>query len=267
MKMRDTIAAVCATPPVRGLVVWFGRTGWGRRLLTMLAPYRGVYSSLEEAWRAAGKNRHPGHEHPDAVHRHLPLAQSLRPSDYAVLYWLRRLSGNVRLFDYGGNMGNVFYSCIGYLEPLGVTWTVYDLPLVIEIARQMASQRAGPLPHFTTSITDAAGANVLLVSGSFHFWEKSTVEFLDQFPQLPEHVFVNRSPFYERDRQSVVSMQSTYDFAFPIVVRSVSELIGGFTSRGYKLIDRWAAPEYSHVTPFFPEDSVHSYSGFYFRRT
>ena len=265
MGMKEITTAISATQPVRALVVALGRTRLGRCLLTGLSPRRGVYPTLEAAWRAAGKGRHPGHEHPEAVDRHVVLANSLLPSDYAVLYWLRRLTGDARVFDFGGNMGNVFYTCIRYLEPSRVSWTVYDLPRVIEAARKLSDEQSGPKPRFATSLDDAADANVLLVSGAYHYWEKRTIEFLDQFPRLPEHVFINRSPFYENDREPVIAMQSTLNFAFPIVIRPVRELLASFSSRGYTLVDRWTVAEYGHVMPFFPDQSVSKYSGFYFR--
>ena len=267
MGMREIITAVCSSPPCKGLVGALARSSGGRRFLTRLSPRRGIYESFEAAWAAAGKGRHPGHEHPEAVERHVPLATSLMPSDYAVLYWLNRLSGDIRLLDYGGNMGNVYFSCAPYLEAAGrsVQWTVYDFPLVIEMAAKLAANQKGPVPRFTASLEDSTGANVLLVSGTYHYWEKDTASFLEQFPKLPEHVFINRSPFYGDGRKAIVSMQATMNFAFPITVRPESELLAGFAGKGYELVDRWVAAEYGHSMPFFPAMSVKAYSGFYFR--
>jgi putative methyltransferase (TIGR04325 family) len=265
MGMKEIMTEISATPPIRGLVVAAGRTSLGRKALTKLAPYRAVYPSLEEAWRAAGKRRHAGHEHPQAVDRHVELSTKLLPSDYAVLYWLNRIPGILRVFDFGGNMGNVFYTSEPYFDGARVSWTVYDLPAVIETARKLADGRTGPKPKFATTVEEAKDSNLLLVSGAYHYWEKSTVEFIDHFPRRFEHVIINRSPFYEKDREPVVAMQSTTKFAFPIVIRSEREFLDGFSKRGYKLVDRWTAAEYGHVMPFFPEQSVSRYSGFYFR--
>lgn len=265
MGMKEIMQEVSATPPIRGLVVAAGRTRLGRTLFTKIAPYRAIYPTVEDAWRAAGKRRHAGHEHPDAVDRHVELSANLLPSDYAVLYWMNRIPGSLRVFDFGGNMGNVFYTSINYLDPARVSWTVYDLPAVIEKARRLAEQRTGPKPQFSTAVAEAKDHNLLLVSGSYHYWEKSTVEFIDQFATRPEHVIINRSPFYESQTEPVVAMQSTMSFAFPIIIRPVQELIKGFADRGYKLVDRWTAAEYGHVMPFFPDQSIRRYSGLYFR--
>ena len=267
MGMREIVSAMCATEPFRSVVVTLARSLTGRRLLTSLSPRRGLYESFEDAWKAAGRRRHPGHEHPEAVDRHVVLADALMPSDYAVLYWVEQIAGDIRLFDFGGNMGNVYYSCSRYIDTAQrrLEWIVYDLPKVIERAKERAARSGSAVPRFTTSIADAESANVLLVSGTYHYWEKSTESFLEQFPKLPEHVFVNRSPFYDQGKEPVISMQSTMNFAFPIMVRNVQELLDGFASKGYELVDRWVAAEYGHEMPFFPAHSVRRYSGFYFR--
>jgi putative methyltransferase (TIGR04325 family) len=216
---------------------------------------------------AAKLRHHVGHEHPEAVERHAALADALMPSDYAILYWLNRIPNDIKLFDYGGNMGNVYYSCCRYIDVSrrSLQWTVYDLPQVIEMAKRKSVERDVQAPHFTDSILDAVSANVLLVSSAFHYWERSTESFLEQFSTLPEHVFVNRSPFYNDDRNPVVSVQAGLNFAFPIIIRNAQEVLDGFAAKGYKVMDRWTAAEYDHTMPFFPDKSVAAYSGFYFR--
>jgi putative methyltransferase (TIGR04325 family) len=268
MGMREIVTAVCSTVPFRSLAGALSRRTGGRRFLTRLSPRRGIYGSFDEAWTVARNGRHPGHEHPEAVERHVVLAAKPMPSDYAVLYWLNRIRGDIRLFDFGGNMGNVYYSCARYIDTAdrSLQWTVYDFPFIIDMARKIAASQAEPIPHFTTALQDSSDANVLLISGTYHYWEKDTAAFLDQFPRLPEHVLINRSPFYDDNRAAIVSMQATLNFAFPIIVRNVSEVVAGFVEKGYELVDRWTAAEYSHSMPFFPDLSVPSYSGFYFRR-
>ena len=263
---KELITALFKNQPFRGVVSKLARSRAGRSFLTRIHPHHGVYDSLEQAWKQASLHRHAGHDHQQALDRHAEMGVELRSSDYAVLYWLDRIAGDVRLFDYGGNMGNVYYSYLSYIDTSTrkLQWTVYDLPGVIDLAKKMQPQPGMVPPRFTSSVSDAADSNVLLVCGAYHFWEKSTSAFLDQFSKLPEHVFVNRAPFYNDDKR-VIAMQSTTKFAFPIVIRGTSELIEGFKSKGYELVDRWTAPEYDHVMPFFPDLSVRSYFGFYFR--
>ena len=266
MGMKEIVTALCATPPLRKVVVSLAKSPGGRRFLTSLSPRRGVYESFQDAWSAAKNDRHAGHGHPEAIERHVWLATAPMPSDYPMLYWLGRIPGDIRLFDYGGNMGNVYYSCAKYIDVTArrLEWTVYDLPDVISLAKECLPVANIEKPHFTASLQDAASANVLLVSGMYHYWEKDTLSFIEQFPTPPEHVFINRTPYY-KNRPAVVAIQSTMKFAFPIIIRNVNELIDGFATKGYEIVDQWTAPEYGHVMPFFPEHSMHAYSGFYFR--
>lgn len=268
MGMREIVTAFCETQPLRWFVTSLSKTKTGRRLLTELSLRRGRFESFEDAWKAAHRGRHPGHEHPEAVETHHQLASVVMPSDYAVLYWLQRISGDIRLFDYAGNIGNVFYSCSRYIDTKtrSLEWTVYDLPFVIEKAREIAAAHKSAVPKLTTSLADGATANVLLVSGALHYWEKSLSEFIEQFPHLPEHVIINRSPFYRDQRGPIFSIQASLNFAFPIVIRNEQELIDAFTAKGYEQIDRWRAAEYGHTMPFFPNEAIESYTGFYFQR-
>lgn len=266
MGMKDIVTALFSTPPVRTLASSLSRRPAGRRLLNRLSPQHGVYESFQDSWNAAAKIRNGAHEHPEAVERHVKMSKEPLPSDYAVLFWLNRIRGDLHVFDYGGNMGNVFYSCERYIDRTGrrLEWTVYDLPKVIEMGRELAARRQGEVPNLTTSLDDARRANVILVSGTYHYWEKDTAAFIAQFPHRPEHIIINRSPFYKKGAP-VISMQSTLNFAFPIIVRDVNEVIDSFAAAGYELVDRWTAAEYGHVMPFYPEQSVKRYSGLYFR--
>ncbi len=264
--MREIVGAVCATQPIRGLLATIGRVPAGRRFLTNLNPRGGVYDTLEGAWKAAKQLRLHGHEHPETVQRNAANASTVLPSDYALLYWLNQIPGDIRLFDYGGSMGNVFYSCARYVDTKNrsLQWTVYDLPAIIEMGRDFVARRTGPTPRFTTSLRDAADANVLLVCGTIHYWEGNTENFLEQFPKFPAHIFINRSPFYD-DKEAIISLQASMNFAFPVIIKSSQELIQALESKGYELVDRWKAAEYGHDMPFFPNQTVRSYSGFYFR--
>jgi putative methyltransferase (TIGR04325 family) len=191
----------------------------------------------------------------------------LYPSDYPVLYWLLRLgSPRLRLFDFGGNIGNIYYSYSPLLKPPveQIEWTVYDFPATLEQGRKIASARRERELQFTDSVQEASLSDLLLVSGALHYWEKSIAEFVDQFPQPPLHVLINRTPTHDT-KHTYITVQHTDSFAFPCLVRNLDEIISGFTAKGYALIDRWPNLELSWRKPLFPDYAVHHYSGFYFR--
>jgi putative methyltransferase (TIGR04325 family) len=266
-RMRAIAESILGSAPSRAVFSRVERLPVGRRVLNSVSGQRGVFGSFDEACVAARRTGLAGHEDPSLVALHLELARSLRPSDYAALFWIMAIGGGqFRLFDFGGNAGNLFYSYSPYLEQLGtVQWTVYDLPAVVEQGRRIAEERKAGRLRFTTSLSDFSGDQVLLVSGAFHYWERTVSEFVEQFPAHPEHVIINRTPVHKTSR-TFVTVQRTPKCAVPCVVRNDTELTSGFESAGYGLIDRWDALELQLKPPLFPDRWVPHYSGFYFRR-
>src|SRR5260370_8448915 len=102
----------------------------GRKILNRLSSSSGVFATFDDGWRAARQASGAAHEHPSIADLHIDLSKSLRPSDYAVLYWLlRSTSKEVNIFDFGGNVGNLYYSYQPYLRQLpALHWTVFHSP-------------------------------------------------------------------------------------------------------------------------------------------
>jgi putative methyltransferase (TIGR04325 family) len=267
MSAAEIARTILASEPCRTVLARMEASASGRKLLNSLSNGGGVFSTFEEGWSAARKIMAAGHEHPSEIRVHLELSRDLRASDYAVLYWLSRMdSRDLRIFDFGGNVGNLFYSYSPYLrDSFNIYWTVFDLPSIIEEGKRIAAERNALGLGFTNSVTDVSETHLLLVSGTFHYWESSIEAFLQHLGKLPEHVIVNRSPILER-QSSFITVQRTRFCAFPCIVRNARETVSAFAAMGYTLVDRWPALELSLRLPLFPTRSVPHYSGFYFRR-
>jgi len=245
-----------------------GKWPLGRALLNQISHPRGVYADFCDAWAAAGRRRYAGHDHSDSVKTHLALAGRLRSSDYAALYWMSQLEQpQVRIFDFGGNIGNLFYSYLPYLSRrfTRISWTVMDLPLICLEGRRTARERNAANLAFTESAEDAVGCDVLLVSGSFHYWERPIREFLAQFQWAAPGIVVNRTPT-QNEGPSFVTVQSAGAYAVPCIVRNETEMATEFARCGYRLADQWKAAELALRLPLFPSKTVPMYSGFYFVR-
>lgn len=267
MGVKEIAVSIVESEPCRAILTALGESRTGRRLLNRLSAPFGVYDTFDEGWLAARRAKPTGHEHPDDVKIHLALSKSLRPSDYAVLYWLSRLAAEeLSVFDFGGNVGNLYYSYLPYLRYRSQTieWTVFDLAPIIEEGRILSAQREAPELKFTSSPRDAPEKSIVLVSGAFHYWEKSIPEFLEQFTKPPTHIILNRSPVHEKYR-SFVTVQRTESYAVPCIVRNAQAMIQDFAAAGYTMVDRWSALELRLRLPLFPDRSVQRYSGFYFR--
>jgi putative methyltransferase (TIGR04325 family) len=267
LSSKDLIIDVLSSYPLLELFRALDRIPRGRNILNACSFSRGVYDTIDQAWEVANKKSRAGHNHSDAVTLHLELAKNLRSSDYAVLYWLGRLATTrLKLFDFGGNAGNLYYSYSHYLrfQYQQIEWTVFDLPEVIERGRKIAAERNAGELRFTDFVQEGSLCDVILVSGAFHYWEKRVEDFIDQFTPLPRNIILNRTPAHET-KPSYLTVQHTGSYAVPCVVRSADEIISGFAAKGYVLADRWQALELALRLPVFPDYSVHHYSGFYFR--
>lgn len=267
LTLQKTIVEALASEPCYTFLAGIAAIPAGKRVLNAISRPYGVYATFAAGWVAARKSNLVGHEDPAEVEVHLRHAESLRPSDYAALYWISNIhTRNPKLFDFGGNVGNLYYSYSPRLRGLGSTdWTVFDIPSVVENGRTIAAERKADALRFVDSVKAFETEQILLVSGAFHYWEKSVSAFLQQFRNSPQHIIINRSPVHET-QPSFISVQRTPSCAFPCKVWNASELVSSFAASGYKLIDRWRALELSLKLPLFPNLTVPYYSGFYFSR-
>jgi len=264
--MKEILRAILQSPPTSNLLSFVGRTQTGKDILSRVRrPPWGVFDNFSEGWKAARKTGLPAHEDPNEVTLHLELSKVLRVSDYSVLYWLLRLSEDrLKIFDFGGNVGNLAYSYSEYLRDVReLEWTVFDLPSVMEEGRRLARERQADYLLFAKSPADYQAEQILLVSGAFHYWEGTIEAFLRQFGEKPRHILLNRSPVHET-KPSFISVQGTRTCAFPCIVRNAKEMIGDFAAEGYELADRWQSPELAFRLMLFPAYAIPFYSGFYF---
>jgi putative methyltransferase (TIGR04325 family) len=250
------------------------RVGGLRRILgkitaldSLLFGYRRTFSSFEEAHRYAAKYNVLSHEHPENIAEHSRRAQFARPSDYPVLFYLQKISREVRsVLDIGGSVGNLFYAYSRYLEfPPSFQWTVYDFPKTISVGRQIAAEKAESRLDFIEKLEDCPAADAIVISGALHYIEVLPPELTACFERQPRHVFINRAPVI--DGPSAITLQDHEDrFAISAArILSRQVLLEAMSAANYELVDEWTAPELRLEIPLHPEASVSAYSGFYFR--
>ncbi len=257
-----------ATKPCRWLLASLEASAAGVKLLNRVSYPRSLFGSFEEAWQAAKRVTYAGHDHPDYVGFQAGLAGMLRASDYAVLYWLARTNARpLRVLDYGGSVGNIYYSYAGHLGQFAekLEWVVFDLPKIVEEGRRIAAQRGEKNLRFAAALEELDGDFVVHVSSAFHYWEKSVAEFVAHLPCQPAHIIVNRVPV-NPDEKTFVTVQYKKTFAVPCMVRNRDEFISDFAAAGYTMVDSWMAPELRLRMPLFPRHDVPAYSGFCFSR-
>lgn len=266
--MKDTVKRALNSPAG---VRWLRRAEQfppSRALLRRLNYPQVAFTNFADAWRAAGSDRHAGHD-TDSIDMHREMMHTLRASDPKVLKAMNEIAaqGSLSVLDFGGNVGNIYYAYRPNLpQILALRWVVVDLPAVTAAGAKLAQESNITELRFEDSLANVGGPfDVLLASGSLHYWEGSIASWLDAVGARPMHVIVNRSPVHP-SRSTFVTVQQRPTFAVPCMVRNRDELIADFAASGYELVDRWAAPELSMTFTLFPGLSVNSYSGFHFRK-
>lgn len=237
-----------------------------RPILNTCLGFRRVFPSFAAAQACASKYIKAGHEHPDDIRFHASISDTVRESDYPVLFYLAPMVSELRnVFDLGGNVGNLFYSYQSRLNfPATLTWTVYDLPAKKPPGEKLASERGETRIHFTTTLTEASGCDVFIASGSLHYFEQPLHEILRPLEHLPEHVFANRMPC--SPGSDIITVQDNHSYLVPCKLHNRATLIAGMQTLGYEVQSEWPVHERRLPVPTHPDLSARTYSGFYFRR-
>jgi putative methyltransferase (TIGR04325 family) len=237
-----------------------------RVTLDICLGFKRAFPSFAAAQACSSKYIQAGHEHPDEIRFHTSISDTVRESDYPVLFHLAPLISELRhVFDFGGNVGNLFYS---YQHKLNfgpaLLWTVYDLPVKKPLGEKLALQRAETRVRFTNALSAASGADVFIASGSLHYFEESLHEILASLDVPPRHVFINRTPF--SNGSDLITVQDNRSYLVPCKLHSRTALITGMQALGYELHSEWPIHERRLLVPTHPDLSARNYSGFYFVR-
>lgn len=253
-------------PPARPVIALARDLPVSRYFFRWWLGYQRAFETLEEAEAAVAPYAFDGHENPANASTHLDLSRAARPSDYAVLYHLQRhLSGIRRIFDLGGNVGNLFYCYSRYLTfSEDLQWQVLDLPANMERGRSVALSRGAHQLSFVNDWTNADGADLLLVSGALHYLRQSLASMISTLDRPPTYVLINRTPI--TDGPAFATVQDGGDYRVACMIHNRATLIREFESAGYDLKDCWQAAERSLTIPGDPDHSLPSYSGLFFLR-
>jgi putative methyltransferase (TIGR04325 family) len=233
------------------------------------SPFRGVYGSFDEARKSIPANRKVGYDHAETAAMYIGYAQTLRLSDYPVLFWMRpAIEQAASVFDLGGHVGLACYAFEKYLPyPPGLRWMVCDLPEIRRAGERIAAERNANRLSFTGDFLAADGADILLTAGTLQCMEISLASILSQLRRRPKHLLVNRLPLY--DGQPFATVQDIGPVMIPYQIFNRQQFIDSVCGLGYRLIDAWQISEPlcgMCVIPFHSERSLSAYSGLYFIR-
>jgi putative methyltransferase (TIGR04325 family) len=114
-------------------------------------------------------------------------------------------------------------------------WQVYDLPKWTEEGRRLAEEHGEKQLQFTRNWQDASGVDLLLVSGSLHFFDPPVSHMIAELPEKPAHVLINRTPLINGPTKATV--QDKCNVRTARILYNRGELIAAFEMIGYELID------------------------------
>jgi putative methyltransferase (TIGR04325 family) len=246
-------------------VVLFARSlGPVRWLLERLLGYRRSFSSFDKAKFCSSKFISAGHEHEDDIRMHLSASRAARESDYPVFFYLSQSEKPLRsVFDFGGNIGNLFYCYQNYVNfSPDISWKVYDLPELRQVGQNIAAERGESRLRYVDGWDDLDPADLFLASGSLHYFESPLPELLAQTKSLPRRVIVNRTPFSSAD--DLITIQDNGSFLVPCKLHNKRKFLDGMAALGYKLCGSWPVAERALYVPLHPDCSSETYFGFYF---
>jgi putative methyltransferase (TIGR04325 family) len=228
--------------------------------------FRRAFPSFTAAQACASRYIQAGHEHPDEIRFHTASSDTVRESDYPVLFYLAPLASELRrVFDLGGNVGNLFYAYQHKIEfSPALLWTVYDLPVKKPLGEKLAADRAERRVRFASTLAEASGSDVFIASGSLHYFEEPLREILASLESPPKHIFINRTPC--STGPDVITVQDNRSYLVPCKLHSRTTLIAGMQALGYDLQAEWPVYERRLAVPTHPDLCANTYSGFYFRK-
>ncbi|MGB6493826.1 MAG: methyltransferase, TIGR04325 family [Methylocella sp.] len=234
-------------------------------ILDLLLGYLRVFDSLREAEVAARSYTEESHQNPGYSKYLMSLSEAARPSDYAMLFHMRAMTfKNCKIFDLGGNIGNLFYLYDRYLNlPPDCTWLVYELPAWVEAGEKLATDRGENRLRFTRKWEDASGADLLIASGSLYYFDTPLAKMVDALPKKPPHILINRTPLIEGPTKATV--QDGRAWMVACVLYNRAELITAFEAIGYEVFDTWKAQEHFIKIIGKPESSALACSGLFLR--
>lgn len=235
---------------------------WRRRVDVVF----GVYDTYEQAKAAVPQGVVSGWDS-NALADHMSGSLTTdQPSVYPTLFWLKKLlTEGATVVDLGGCLGQVYHT---YRQrdalPAGVTWTVVDVPAMVEKGNKLLQTVDAPGLRFEADMARIDRCDVLLSAGCLQYMETPIGVILDQMAARPRHLLLNKLPLTKGSAYWTV--QNLGHTASPYRIFNEDSLLSELKQAGYALRDRWKVPDLSIEVPFHPDRRVPHFDGLYLDR-
>lgn len=229
--------------------------------------YRGVFPSFEEAQASIPEKRTTGYDNTPSAELYRERTRRVFLNDYPMIYWLKRYfdEGARHVYDLGGHIGIAYYAYQKYLDyPVGLTWTVQDVPAVNAAGESWALEHdLQRRLRFSNHVGEASGSDVFFAAGSLQYLDYTLEQALAGMAQKPKFVLLNSVPVHPRE--SYFTVQNIGVACCPYRVTAERTFLDPLRAMGYRMEDRWENTQRHCTVPFHPELSLDRYFGFAFR--
>jgi putative methyltransferase (TIGR04325 family) len=238
-----------------------------RPVLNAVAGYQRPFPTFADAAAAIAGDEGGGHSNHDYIGQTLKDSSKVLPSDYPVLFYIQGLLPQIRtVFDLAGGLGNAFYCYSRHMDmPSSLSWSILELPETSRTGAELAKERDEPRVRFAAHWGEAEGVDLLITTGALHYFEKPLPAMISELRRKPRYVLINRAALV--DCPAFATIQEGGGYRLACFLYNRDELIRGFESLAYELIESWqiAEPEHSVIVTCYPDRSVTAYSGLFFR--
>jgi putative methyltransferase (TIGR04325 family) len=261
-RLHQAVDSLRVLPGLRHL----GRWAYGRKFAVARNThlFHGYFLSQSAAQNAVPKTRSLGYDNSDSAKLYTERLQ-IDDYDYPALFWIKDSfdRGLRQVVDLGGSIGIKFYAFSSSTKfPTDISWTVVDVPSVVEEGRRFAVTHAAPSNlRFSTSIP-SNGVDVLYVSGALQYLPQTLREILEVRQELPRRIVINTAALH--DSKSFFTLNNIGTAICVYRIHERSTFVKEIESLGYSLRDSWLNVGKKMTIPFELGLDIENYSGFCF---
>ena len=257
------LAKIRAVAEFPGMVV---QAGAARALAqTSKAPrFCGIYPSREAALEAIPKSALSGYDHSEIAEVSLEQMSQRSLFDYPIAFWLTRLlPESPAVVDVGGHFGTKYIALRDLVDLEDVSWSVVDLPQIIEAAKTKQLNNELPAPiQFLAEYPNSGNSSILIASGLFQYYDRPLSELLES---RPKHVLMNKIAVTAG--KSFFTLERIGNARVPYQVRNKDLWRTEVENCGYEIVDTWQIPSISHKISTHPWRPASQSFGMYVRRS
>jgi putative methyltransferase (TIGR04325 family) len=256
---RHGVVGAVAAAARRARAIVKGPNTWDDR-------FRGAFSSYRDAIAAVSPDLLPGYDNDQAVYFDLERMSQIVPTDRPVLFWMRRLTPEIKcVLDAGGHIGVKYRAFRQHLQldAKQIKWIVYDTKAMVRAGRRRAAADQLDALSFVETLAEVPHVDLMLCSGLLQYLDISLSELIGQLPTRPRHLILNKVA--TRDGKTIVMLERIGDAEVPYQVRDRAEFVSSLNALGYEIWDEWVLPEFAHQIRADPALGKSTSRGYYAR--